>query len=137
MPDPQRVTMFAYLHVVGRFEGAFDEVLEPREAPNALVHRGVFGGHLPNADLAILVAAEDLVTSDYDGLDEPATGLKPRELTLILPHPNVLAVGSSIQELACGSQGVNVALLANKGADEAGGRQGSAVVPWHVVIQAV
>eukprot|EP00268_Persea_americana_P058971 TRINITY_DN71839_c0_g1_i1.p2 TRINITY_DN71839_c0_g1~~TRINITY_DN71839_c0_g1_i1.p2 ORF type:complete len:127 (-),score=24.87 TRINITY_DN71839_c0_g1_i1:14-394(-) len=107
------------LHVVIRVHGALEEVLDTRERPSLLIQNGVLGGDLPYSDLAVLVAGEDPVAGDDNGFHKAATGLETRIFLLVLPDPNVLAVGPGVEEVAGGGEGVDVAFFADEGADEA------------------
>ena len=76
----------------------------------------VFSRHLPDPDLTVLVAGEDLLATDYNGFDQAAVGFEPGEFLLSLPDADVLAVGSGVEKVPCSGERVNVALFADEGA---------------------
>lgn len=104
--------------VIARLYRTFDVVFQRRQGPDALVRRRILGRDLPNPDLPVLVAGEDPVVGDYNGLDQPGVGLEPGIFPLVLPDPDVLAVRPGVEQLAGGGEGVYVALLADEGAHE-------------------
>lgn len=116
---PEDAPFAADLDVVLWVHGALEEVLEGGQASNPLMNLGVLRRNLPHPNLAVLMAGEQFFTGDDNRLDQPAVGLKPRIGFQILPHAYVLAVGARVEQIAGGSQGVDVTLLPNHGPDEA------------------
>lgn len=124
MAEPHGGPVPPRLDVVGGFDGAHEEFRESGESADPLIDGGVLGRGTPHPDLTVLVAGEYSVPGDDDGLDEAAAGPEAGELLPALPDTDVPAVGSGVQKIACGGEGVYVAFLADEGAHEAGGDGG-------------
>lgn len=92
---------------------------------------------LPDPDFTVLVAGEDLLPADHYRFDQTAIGFESREFLMVLPDADVLAVGSGVEKVACGGEGVNVALFADEGAHKDIGEEGSTVGGggWGVGVQ--
>ncbi|KAJ6806591.1 protein JINGUBANG-like [Iris pallida] len=120
MPQPDRVAAVApHLDVLARVDGALEEVPQPGERADPLVLGGVLVGDAPHPYLPVLVAGEDLLAGEHDGLHEAAAGLEPGELGPVLPDPDVPAVGPRVEEVPVGRQGVEVPVLADERAEQA------------------
>lgn len=102
MHDPSRVSMPPIFDVVAGIEGALD--LSPKRGHRAhtFMEAGVLLGGLPDSDLAVLMAGEDLFSGDDDGLNQTGVGFEPREFLLILPHPNAFAFGAGVEKISGG-----------------------------------
>lgn len=126
--EPQGSPVAPHLDVVRRVNRTPQEVLESGERPDSLMRIGVLGRRPPHTNLTVLVTSKNPVASDDNGLHKTAAGLKPRQLPLSPPHADVATVGSGVEKLAGGSEGVHVAFLADKGANEPGVGRVSGVV---------
>lgn len=94
--------MPAIFDVIVGIQGAFDHGPQRRHRPHPFVEGGVLPSCLPDSDLPVLVAGEDSLSGDDDGLDEAGVGFESREFLLILPHADALALGAGVEEVAGG-----------------------------------
>uniref|UniRef100_A0A7C9DH28 Uncharacterized protein n=1 Tax=Opuntia streptacantha TaxID=393608 RepID=A0A7C9DH28_OPUST len=75
----------------------------------------------PDPDLTIKMTREDpaFIGRNDDGFDETASGLESAGVGEVLPDPDVPAFGPGVEHALLDRHGVYVALLPEKGPDEA------------------
>ena len=61
-------------------------------------------GDLPDLNILVLVTGVNPLSRGYDCLHESAGGFEYRELLLVLPDPDGLAVGSGVHEIFRGGK---------------------------------